>query len=370
MSPSRRARTGAVAVVLAAAATLSGVAPVAVSGAEPTAQRTASFRAVHPEPGVAYHALWGDRSDADRRDMFDRLARMGITWVRISLPWGLIQNRRPSAGDPGWSAWGLDKVDRVVRMARHRGLSVSFTFYGTPSWANGGRGKTHLPTNLGSYARAIRFMAHRYRNTVDSWEIWNEPDHEKYLKGATVSDYTDLLCKAYTAVHQGAPDARVVSGGVGGNDYYYVRRMYRAGAKPCFDVLATHPYNGDYSPYYRPSDGPWWFRNVTIVRRVMRNHGDAAKPIWFTESGWSTHPDPPVFSGSERGVTRRQQAKFLVQMFQLTDARYPYVERVGMYQAKAELIGDRHDNGFALYTYDMRPKPAVRALRTYLAGVG
>jgi polysaccharide biosynthesis protein PslG len=366
MHRGRRLAVGVVAAVVAGTLGLGSVEVGAAGTALPSA-RTTWLK--HPVVGVEYHALWGDRTDADRRDMFDRLARMGVGWVRISFPWGLAQNERPKGGNPGWNEWGLERVDRVVRMARRRGLEISFTLWGTPSWANGGLGTSYLPTDPDSYARVLRFLAKRYRGQVGSWEIWNEPDHPKFLKGATAADYTRLLCRAYPAVHQGDPGALVVTGGTGGNDWPYLRRMYRAGAKGCFDVVGTHPYAGDHSPYRMPTVRPWWPRSVFMVHRLMKRRGDGGKPIWFTESGWSTHPDPPVFSGSEDGVTLAQQARFLVQLLTLTDARYPYVERVSWYMAKAEAIGDVHDNQFGLYTYDMRPKPAVRALRTYLSNL-
>ena len=355
-----------VAVILALS--LAGSTPAA---AQPPADSdlaapVARSAAAQPQVGVAYHALWGDRSNAQRRAVFDRLKRAHARWVRIGFPWALVQPRKPTATDPGWSAWGLDRVDAVVRMAKRRGLSVSFTFVGTPGWANGGRGPRYLPNNPGTYARAIRYLAKRYRGGVQSWEIWNEVSGPTYVQGATVKDYVELLCRAYPAVHRGAPGARVISAGTGGVDWEWIRSFYQAGGKPCFDVLAVHPYNRDRSPYYAPgSEPPLWLRNMARVRHIMRNHHDAGKPVWFTEFGWSTHSDKYGY-----GVTRKQQAQFLVQMIEMTTKRLPYVQRMAWYMAKDEKAGDVHHSNYGLYTQNMRPKPAARAMRTYLAGIG
>ncbi len=353
----------AMALTLALSSPVSAQPPVEDVAAAPAGRVVA---AQHPQVGVADHALWGDRTNAQRRAMFDRLKRAHATWVRIGFPWALAQPRRPTATDSGWSSWGLDRVDTVVKMAKRRGLSVSFTFVGTPGWANGGLGSKYLPTNPGTYARAIRFLAKRYRGSVASWEIWNEVSGPNYVKGATIQDYVELLCRAYPAVHRGAPGAQVISAGTGGVDWKWIRSLYRNGGRPCFDVLAVHPYNRDLSPYYAPgSEPPLWMRNLAQVRAIMRHHHDAKKRVWFTEFGWSTHSDRYGY-----GVTREQQAKFLVQMMRITDKRLPYVERMAWYMSKDEKIGDVHLSNYGLYTQNMHPKPAARALRTYLAGIG
>lgn len=326
----------------------------------PTAQgasQASVTTATHPMAGVAYHAFWTGRTDADRRAMFDRLRGLKARWVRIGLPWALVQPDRPTASDGGWSTWGLDLVDRVVRMAHQRGLKISFTFVGTPDWANGGKGPLYLPTNPSDYARVIRVLAHRYRERVQSWEIWNEANHDVHLKGATLGDYVELLCRAYPAVNRGSPRAKVISAGTGGVDFEWVRALYNTGAKRCFDVLAVHPYVGDISPRhkYNPSSAgpPLWLQKVTQVRRAMRAHGDTATRVWFTEFGWQT--------GGE-GVTPQQQATYLVDMMKMTDRRLPYVSRMSWYTARDEV-----SSRYGLYTADLKAKPAAAAMRDYLA---
>lgn len=335
----------------------------AVAAAAPS--RAAATRvARHPAAGADYHALWGDRTDADRRAMFDRLDAIGVRWVRIGFPWALVQPYKPTATNPGWKKWGLDRVDTVVRMAAARGIHVSFTFVGTPGWANGGRGPKYLPNDPADYARAIQYLAHRYRGKVTSWEIWNEVSGGYYLKGATMKQYVDLLCAAYPAVHRGSPRAQVVSAGTGGVDYRWIHDFYAAGSKRCFDVLAVHPYNRDKAPLWTSGhQGPLWLRNMSRVRQIMRNNHDLAKRVWFTEFGWNTGPT------SSEGITPAEQAAFLVQMFRVTDRRLPYVTHMCWYMAKDEEPSATSHSLYGLYTYDMHAKPAVAAMRKYLAGL-
>ena len=368
------ARSRGLWLALAVVVTVGLLAPTTVHASTVGVGSGSSAPVVRAKPrhllvGVQDHAMWGGQTNADRRAMLDRLAKTGAKWVRIGVPWVMVQPRPPTHGDPGWAVWALRRIGQVVHMARSRGLRVSATFGRTPKWANHGLGTLYLPTQDATFAKALHFLAKRYRGRIGSWEIWNEPNHENYLKGASAADYTHLLCRAYPAVHSAAPGAVVVSGGTAGNDWRYVNRMYRAGAKPCFDVLATHPYNSDRSPYFKPSgDQPFWFQNVIYVRKIMRRHHDLATPVWFTEVGWSTHADPPGQATANRGVTPQQQAKYLVQLLKITSHRYPYVKRVSFYMDQDEPLGSLHKSRFGLFTSDLRPKPAVAALHAYLAG--
>jgi polysaccharide biosynthesis protein PslG len=321
-----------------------------------------------PLMGAQYYGVWGDRTDRQRRVLLDKLKRHGVRWVRVGIPWGMVQPRQPTGTDPGWNTvWGLPRVDKVMRMAHRRGIKVSATLSRTPGWANEGKGPEYLPDRLSDYARVARFLAHRYRKQVASWEVWNEPNHDGFLRGAGPARYTRLLCRAYPALKAGSPRAAVVFGGTSGNDWRFINRAYRAGAKPCFDVLAVHPYNGEYSPRMEPpGDQQWWFQNVPLVRRVMLRHGDRRTRLWFTEVGWSTHRNTPDMPGYMRGVTRRQQARYLVDMLRITKRRYPYVTRVSWFSSKDENNGDIENDNFGLFTLRMRAKPSAVALRRFM----
>ena len=323
---------------------------------------------VQPRFGAVYHGMW-DMTWPDRAELLDKLVATGATWVRVGLPWAMVQPDRPTAGNSGWSLqWGVPKADRVIAQAVRRGLTVSITFLNTPEWANGGVGSKGLPSDPSTYTRAIEWLAHRYQNQVSSWEIWNEPNNPNHLAGGSVADYVRLLCAAYPAVHSGDPSTKVVFGGTSGVDWEFIDAAYELGAKDCFDVLAVHPYNSDVSPVPQArSDHRWWWRNIELVRDVMRRHRDLATPVWFTEFGWSTHPNPPGTPSYELGVTHAQQATYAVQLLRITQRAYPYVERVAWYAARDETNSTVENNNFGLFRLDLSPKPIVATLRDFLA---
>jgi hypothetical protein len=361
-----------VASFVAGAALLAVGSAVAASPSRaiPGPMHQTAMAADRPLVGTEFHGTWDVFRRGEKAELLSKLKRNGVRWVRIGIPWAMVQPRKPTASDPGWNtSWGLPRIDHAISMAHRRGLKVTGVIARTPSWANGGRGPTVLPTSTRTFARVVRFLAHRYRGKVDSWEIWNEENNDNFLQGATVGEYTRLLCAAYPAVHRGNPHAKVVYGGTSGNDWRWIKRSYHAGAKPCFDVMATHPYNGPYPPSYQPPNNkPPWFNNIKLVRRVMVGHRDAGKHVWFTEVGWSSHRNSPGMPSWMQGVSRKQQAAYLVQMLKITAARYPYVTRVSWYSSRNESTSNVENNHFGLFTIRLHPKPVVAALRKYTHG--
>jgi hypothetical protein len=197
---------------------------------------------------------------------------------------------------------------------------------------------------------------------VVGWEVWNEPNSPAFLAGADPAGYVRLLRAAYPAIKAGDPDADVVFGGVEYNDVDWLTRAYDAGAQGYFDVLATHPYQGiaDLPPDAR--DGTkWTLTHVSQVRRLMVERGDAAKPVWFTEFGWSTH-GVRTTKNWIRGVDEPRQAEYLAATARLVAAEMPYVQRIYWYSDRDTREGDPQYANYGLFRLDLSPKPALAAL--------
>ena len=113
----------------------------------------------------------------------------------------------------------------------------------------------------------------------------------------------------------------------------------------------------------------WWLlTHVPAVRDVMARNGDGAKPIWFTEFGWSVHDNRPDSPPWQRGVSPAEQAAYLTRALGLIGSRYPYVERAFWYKDAARPEEDEVQAGYGLLRADLTPRPAYTALKALLAG--
>ena len=330
-----------------------------------TADAGGARRKSVPSVGAHFHGLRGYEDHDERRRALTRLAAGGLEWIRVDLPWRRLQRSGPDR----FNGKLMARTEKIVRMARARGIKVLGTFYGSPSWARPDGLEVGPPANVDDYGRAIRRMAHRFRGRISAWEIWNEPNHPDYWDGS-VGDYAELLEAAYPKVKAGDPNAKVVSGGTSFNDYHYVRQLYEAGAKGSFDVLATNAYlaPADAPPEKADDGNVWTIKAVRRVRAVQRDFADRRTKIWFTEFGWSSHENDGTEENWQKGVTLSQQADYARRALRLIACRFRYVKRAFWYTDRNHDLAPGADKGeiqrgnYGLLTYGLNPKPVHRTL--------
>jgi hypothetical protein len=288
--------------------------------------------------------------------VLDRLASAGATWVRVDVGWSTLQPNGPGPFD----MWYVDLLDAVIEGAKQRGLKVIFDLWQTPSWASDSGHAYAPPRDPADFADAVGRAAQRWGDDVDAWEIWNEPNLDSFFEGTDPATYTALLCAAYPAVKQYDLDP-VLFGGLMYNDDAWLRKAYEAGAKGCFDALATHPYVGpsDAAPDTPAVGAVWRLTHTPAVRAVMNQWGDNRKKIWVTELGWSSGPDS-AGNPWDRAVTPQRQAQYLREAVDLIRNRYHYVGPIIWYR-DVDGPTDHYQDGFGLLHPDLSDKPAMRA---------
>ena len=124
----------------------------------------------------------------DRDEILDRAKNAHATIARSTIDWARAAPTRPSrASNPFDPAYRLDDIDEFVRKAQARGLEPMLQIYGTPSWANGGAGRNHVPRRLGDLTSFAQAVAARYSGRypgfpfVRFWGVWNEPNLNQFL---------------------------------------------------------------------------------------------------------------------------------------------------------------------------------------------
>ena len=310
----------------------------------------------------AVHTLPADaRTLALVRDLgFDTVVQL-FSWRQIE----------PTRGEYHWQY-----PDEVVRGAEYYGLELVIRLDQHPRWAS--RAPITLnapPDNLSDYANFVARVAARYRERVRAYVIWNEPNLAREWGGRPPDPegYVALLRTAYRAIKAADPNALVVSAGLAPtnqrddealDDRIYLERMYQAGARAYFDVLGAHPYGFAYPPDdpYGAHDGLNLAR-LEDLRAIMIRYGDADKPIWATELGWTVEPRG---ENAWQAVSPEQQAAYLVGAFQRARRDWPWLELVAVWN----LGGERHPawRGYSLLDPEGRPRPAYHALRRMRKG--
>jgi hypothetical protein len=233
---------------------------------------------------VNTHVLWFSLAHAGRD--LDRARAIGLTSVRFDVRWDQLE----PAAKGGFDQRYMAQIQSVVDLAIARGLHPLLVLLGTPGWARGPTGSIVTPpTNAADLGDAAGYLAGRLAQRPGmAYEIWNEPNQVTFWDAPRNADfYAQMLSAAYTRIKQAAPAATVVGGALVFNDPGYLEGMYTAVGGGTFDALSLHPYTPS-TALDPPSDPARSFRTaLQQAQAVLAAHGEADKPIWITEQGWT-----------------------------------------------------------------------------------
>ena len=128
----------------------------------------------------------------------------------------------------------------------------------------------------------MRDVMTHYKGRFRMMEFWNEPNLNLYWKNPNAANYVALLKEVRAIQREIDPGMKLSIAGIAASSMLpYLRRCYEAGAKEFFDVMNVHMY-------CHPGGPEGWF-DITELKALMAEFGDAAKPIIVTETGWQTH---------------------------------------------------------------------------------
>ena len=293
-------------------------------------------------------------------DRVAKIDRLGLDVVRVTLNW---YRAEPRAGRYSWG-----RPDRLLRALRARGLKPVVTIWGTPGWANGGKGPNVAPRRPDDFQRFVEAAAERY-SWVTQWIMWNEPNKATWLKPASPKTYVrQILNPGYRGVKSVIRRAKVAGGvtgprgGKGGmSPVDFIKGMDRARAQ--LDAYAHHPY--PVFPRDTPFVGGCKCPILTMARleRLLRIVGSAfpRARIWLTEYAYQTNP-PDRF-----GVSLDLQAKYVGEAARRVYTA-PKVDMLIHYLYRDEPDIARWQSG--LETLGGKPKPALHATMFPLAQIG
>jgi len=251
----------------------------------------------------------------------------GVTSVRLPLYWIGVQSKSPYLADPEWRGF-----DREVAIAARAEIRIMPFVYATPSWAASEPIQLPVETPLQrwGWVSFLRAAVDRYGADgefweehpelpylpVKRWEIWNEQNIVSFANEQNPAKFAMLLRMSGRVLRRADPGAEAIIGGFFGRPLQvppntaaadYLDRIYKAGnVKRWFDGVGLHPY-------VAKANAMGW--QMRALRRVMRAHGDARKPIYVTELGWGSSPGPTRW---ERGLGG--QARELDRAFSLLSA--------------------------------------------------
>jgi len=289
---------------------------------------------------------------AVRERTLDELRELGVDTLRIGIKWNEVALR------PG-AFTGWDDYDDLLRRAHDKNFRVvAYLAPDAPRWATAA-GARVTAENVNTrpvpaeYARFAEAVAKRYRDEVEWFSIWNEPNHVLFLKPQREAPriYRELVAAALPRIHEAAPDAKVMVGEtapvgkpgttIGPAEFIrrwlcldedfnrsLVDRSCASFTRLDVDGFAHHPY-GPTQRVPAKKD----IVSLLVIRRLGRYLDRAARagrmplglPIYNTEFGLQSNPPDPTVS-----TTLPRQAALINEKEELS-YRYPRLRSYSQY---------------------------------------
>jgi polysaccharide biosynthesis protein PslG len=313
----------------------------------------------------------------DQRDL-QTMAATGVGEDRIQLIWGSIQ--------PDQVAFNWAPTDALVGALASHGIRAVPFVWGSARWvasspaepptgsaADERAWRSFLTAAVARYGSGGSFWPTVYRQRygsdakplpIQSWQIWNEPNLEKYFAPKpSVEQYVRLLKLSSDAIKKQDPEARIVLAGMpayGDIDAWdFLDSLYSApGTKGDFDAVALHPYASNLDQLRA---------GIEKIRAVMKDHGAEGTPLWVTELGWGSAP--PDNFGLNKGPNG--QRRLLAGSFKLLlrQRRAWNVQRVFWFDWRDPLNTETVVCSFCasagLLRSNRAPKPAYHAFKLF-----
>ena len=247
----------------------------------------------------------------------------GLRFARQTFSWAEIE---PTPGEYSW-----ERYDAIVEALNRRGISPVAVLHRSPSWIRSPGASEAFdapPADLAAFERFVSALVSRYGDSVPFIQLWDLPNRPENWGNAPADPnaYVSLLAVGSNAARSVNPNSVVLLAELdpfpdpgGANDLQFLRDVYTAGGGSFFDVVAARIDGGTRTPYdrsTRPNEAA--LSRVILIRDVMGEAGDLAKPIWATHYGW----DATQIAGPVRETT---QADYVVAGLERARAEWPWM---------------------------------------------
>ena len=216
--------------------------------------------------GLGFEKL--DRGVFDPQKAYDRVAELGVKWVRIQSGWARTE-REKGVYDFAW-------IDPIIDNLIARGLKPWVCLcYGNGIYDEkaaevfGAVGCPPIFTQeqKTAWINYVKAFVNRYKGRVEYYEVWNEPDGKWCWKhGVNATELGEFTLATAKAVKEADCSAKVIGGVVCLRSIKYLNEAFAAGMGDYIDYISFHEYTSDETQV---------FERVTALRALAAKYNPA-----------------------------------------------------------------------------------------------
>ncbi|MDY3927766.1 MAG: hypothetical protein SOZ34_00150 [Clostridia bacterium] len=222
-----------------------------------------------------------DRDLFNPEKCYDLLAESGVKYARCQTGWAKCEKEK-GVYDFAW-------LDSITDNLLARGIIPWFCVgFGNPVYMHDVPNPTAVgcvPLYYGketvdAWKNYVCALAEHYKNRVQYYEIWNEPDleHFWYPGKPDGSKYAELVNITAQAVHKSQPDAKIGAVVASPYNFYFIDTFLKNSKKENIDFFTYHIYTKFPELSYAPI--------MSHLRRRLDANGLSHVELWQGESGY------------------------------------------------------------------------------------
>lgn len=225
-----------------------------------------------------------------------KAAGIGVKWTRLGASWPGIEKEN---GVYDWT-----ETDKAFDIALKNGITPfvcisgghrlysKLTTYDNPVEAEiyGYKPEPPIkdPVAMKAYLGFVRALISRYKDKIDYWEVWNEPNHRNYW-GSTPNgkEYGLLVVETARIIKEMDPGSKVIGGSMAGIDPQFTDDFLSVGAGKVIDIISYHNYGAVPEERVYLALELW---------KVINKYNPGLK-LWQGECGYASHSSTRDFRG-------------------------------------------------------------------------
>ena len=234
-----------------------------------------------------WHSLWGYDPLSE---ILAETLHLGVKYYRFVI----------NGGDADKVEWDKDEFsidpghDEFITSLADNGIQLTYNlvFWDIDTWP-GGEGapcpRFKTEEDIQHYLDYVRFVVNHFKDRVQYYEIWNEPDVTLCPQWIEPQDYIELVRRTVPVIRQEYPDAKIVIGSTTGPGTYLFK-VIDSDVVALVDVISWHPFYGD-SP---EQNSNYYYAYPSIVQQIKdtaSSHGFVGE-YEGVEISYRPHSDP------------------------------------------------------------------------------
>ncbi|MEX0323264.1 MAG: hypothetical protein AB3N63_13975 [Puniceicoccaceae bacterium] len=229
-------------------------------------------------------------------ELVAQAAGIGVKWTRLGAGWNEIEKEK---GIYNWEELdrGIDGalkngITPFITIGRGNELYSKLTTYDDPKLAEiyGYRPEPPVkdPVAMEAFLKFTRATVERYKDRIDYWEVWNEPNHRNYW-GSTPDgkEYGELLVQTATLIKEIDPGCTVIGGSMAGINPKFTEDFLSVGGDKVIEIISYHNYGS--VPESRV------YRAIELWEVIDKYNPEIE--LWQGECGYPSHSSTRDYRG-------------------------------------------------------------------------